>query len=77
VQPVPEFGDFVATRSTRLLQVAYLLTRDWALAEDLLQTALAKAWSAWRRIESDPEAYVRRILVTTYSSWWRRPWLHE
>jgi RNA polymerase sigma-70 factor (sigma-E family) len=77
VQPVPEFGDFVATRSTRLLRVAYLLTRDWALAEDLLQTALAKAWSAWRRIESDPEAYVRRILVTTYSSWWRRPWLHE
>lgn len=72
-----EFGEFVAARSTRLLRVAYLLTRDWALAEDLLQTALAKAWSAWTRIDADPEAYVRRILVTTYSSWWRRPWLHE
>jgi RNA polymerase sigma-70 factor (sigma-E family) len=77
VQPLPEFGEFVAARSPRLLRVAYLLTRDWALAEDLLQTSLAKAWSAWKRIETDPEAYVRRILVTTYSSWWRRPWLHE
>jgi RNA polymerase sigma-70 factor (sigma-E family) len=77
VASTSEFGDFVAARSSRLLRVAYLLTRDWALAEDLLQTALAKAWSSWRRIDTDPEAYVRRILVNTYSSWWRRPWLHE
>jgi RNA polymerase sigma-70 factor (sigma-E family) len=77
VQPDTEFGSFVAARSARLLRVAYLLTRDWALAEDLLQTALAKAWRAWGRIETDPEAYVRRILVTTYSSWWRQRWLHE
>jgi DNA-directed RNA polymerase specialized sigma24 family protein len=38
-----------------MLRVAYLLTRDWALAEDLLQTSLAKTWSVWRRIEGDPE----------------------
>ncbi|MFD1541086.1 sigma factor [Nonomuraea guangzhouensis] len=30
-----------------LLHTAYLLTRDWALAEDLVQTALLKAWVAW------------------------------
>ena len=77
MQSVPEFGEFVTTRSPRLLRVAYLLTRDWALAEDLLQTALVKAWSAWKRIETDPEAYVRRILVTTYCSWWRQAWRHE
>ena len=34
------FDEFVAARSTHLLRTAYLLTRDHALAEDLLQTAL-------------------------------------
>ena len=72
-----DFAEFVTARSARLLRVAYLLTRDWALAEDLLQSSLAKAWTAWRRIEGDPEPYVRRILVNTYTSWWRRRWHHE
>ncbi len=71
------FDDFVAARSASLLRTAYLLTRDHALAEDLLQTALAKAWFAWRRIEGEPEPYVRRILVNTYASWWRRKWRGE
>ncbi|WP_064741668.1 SigE family RNA polymerase sigma factor [Hamadaea tsunoensis] len=71
------FAEFVASRSARLLHLAYLLTRDWALAEDLLQTSLAKSWSAWRRVEGDPEPYVRRVLVNTYSRWWRQRWLHE
>jgi DNA-directed RNA polymerase specialized sigma24 family protein len=53
------FDGFVEARSGRLLRTAYLLTHDWGLAEDLLQTVLAKAWFAWGRIESDPEAYVR------------------
>lgn len=72
-----DFDDFVAARSPALLRTAYLLTRDHALAEDLLQTALTKAWFAWRRIDGHPEAYVRRILVTTYASWWRRRWNGE
>jgi RNA polymerase sigma-70 factor (sigma-E family) len=71
------FDDFVATRSTRLLRTAYLLTHDRALAEDLVQTSLAKAWFSWGRIEGRPEAYVRRIMVNTYSSWWRRRWNGE
>lgn len=71
------FADFVTTRSARLLRTAYLLTHDWALGEDLLQTSLVKAWSAWKRIDADPEPYVRRILVNTYSSWWRRRWRSE
>jgi RNA polymerase sigma-70 factor (sigma-E family) len=73
----PDFDDFVAARSTRLLRTAYLLTRDRGQAEDLLQTALSKAWFAWGRIDADPEPYVRRILVTTYASWWRRKWNGE
>jgi len=73
----PSFEDFVAARSAALLRTAYLLTRDHGLAEDLLQTALTKAYLAWRRIEGDPEPYVRRIVVNTYASWWRRRWNGE
>lgn len=70
------FDAFVAARSQTLLRTAYLLTRDHALAEDLVQTALAKAWFHWSRIDN-PEPYVRRIVVTTYASWWRRRWNGE
>lgn len=72
-----EFDPFVVARSQALLRTAYLLVRDEALAEDLLQTALTKAWFAWGRIEGDPERYVRRILVNTANSWWRRRWHRE
>ena len=72
-----DFDDFVAARSSTLLRTAYLLTRDHALAEDLLQTALTKAWFSWSRIEDRPEPYVRKILVNTFASWWRRKWNGE
>ena len=72
-----DFDGFVATRSTRLLRTAYLLTRDHSRAEDLLQTALAKAWLSWRRIHTDPEGYVRKIMVNTYATCWRRRWNDE
>lgn len=71
------FDEFVAARSGALLRTAYLLTRDHALAEDLLQTALTKAWFSWGRIDGNHESYVRKILVNTYSSWWRRKWNGE
>jgi RNA polymerase sigma-70 factor (sigma-E family) len=71
-----EFDDFVLARSQALTRSAYLLVGDAGLAEDLVQTALTKAWFAWRRIQ-DPEAYVRRIMVTTATSWWRRPRTRE
>jgi RNA polymerase sigma-70 factor (sigma-E family) len=71
------FDEFVAGRSASLLRTAYLLTQDPHLAEDLVQTALAKAWFARRRIAGDPEPYVRRILVNEFSSGWRRKWRGE
>jgi RNA polymerase sigma-70 factor (sigma-E family) len=78
VTSAESFDAFVLARSRGLLRTAYLLTQDVALAEDLVQTALAKAWFAWGRIEGgDPEPYVRRILVNTYASWWRRRWNGE
>jgi RNA polymerase sigma-70 factor (sigma-E family) len=72
-----DFDAFVAARSGRLLGTAVLLTQDRALAEDLLQTALAKAWFAWSRVNRDPEPYVRKIMANTYVSWWRRRWNGE
>ena len=71
------YDEFVAARSPRLLRVAYLLTRDWGEAEDLLQTALMKAWFAWARLDDAPEAYVRKIIATTFISWRRRLWIRE
>jgi RNA polymerase sigma-70 factor (sigma-E family) len=72
------FDEFVAVRGQALQRTAYLLTGDWALAEDLLQTALARAYPRWDRIlRDDPEAYVRRTIVNTWSSWWRRKWRGE
>lgn len=71
-----EFDEFVVARSQALFRTAYLLVQDAGLAEDLVQTALTKAWFAWQRIE-DPEAYVRRVMATTATSWWRRRWVRE
>jgi RNA polymerase sigma-70 factor (sigma-E family) len=72
-----EFDEFVATRSGRMQRAAYLLTHNWATAEDLVQTAMAKAWFAWPRLTTDPEAYVRKIMFHTYIMWWRRRWNRE
>jgi RNA polymerase sigma-70 factor (sigma-E family) len=73
----PAFDDFVVARSPHLLRVAYLLTHDWQAAEDLLQGALTRAWSAWSRIDGGPEPYVRRVLVNSYISSRRRRWRDE
>jgi len=73
------FDRMVDDSSPRLLRSAYLLTGDWALAEDLLQTALVKTWFHWRSVrnaEAAP-AYVRRTMVRIYASWWRRRWRGE
>jgi RNA polymerase sigma-70 factor (sigma-E family) len=77
--PVREsFSEFVRARGPALHRTAFLLTGDWALAEDLLQTALAKSYPRWERIEAaDPEAYVRAAVANTYATWWRRRWRGE
>ncbi|MFF8957801.1 SigE family RNA polymerase sigma factor [Streptomyces sp. NPDC014894] len=73
-----DFEAFVAARGPRLLRMAWLLTGDAHLAEDLLQTVLAKVWPKWRKIAEDhPEAYIRKALVHTHASWWRRRWRGE
>jgi RNA polymerase sigma-70 factor (sigma-E family) len=74
-----EFAEFVTRWSPALLRVAFLLTSDRGEAEDLLQTALLKTSRHWGRL-SDREAayaYVRRVIVTTHTSWRRRRRVHE
>ena len=77
--PPDDFSDFVAARSATLLRAAWLLTGDAGRAEDLLQTALAEVWPRWRKVVAggSPEAYVRRVLFTTFLSWRRRRWRFE
>ncbi|MFJ7996868.1 SigE family RNA polymerase sigma factor [Streptomyces sp. NPDC096310] len=73
-----DFEAFVTARGPRLLRVAWLLTGDAHLAEDLLQSALAKVWPKWSRIAGEqPEAYVRKAMIHLHASWWRRRWRGE
>ena len=75
---MPSVEDFIAANSRMLLRSAWLLTGDWASAEDLVQVALLKSWQRWESIEADaPEVYVRRVLVNTFLSWRRRRWNGE
>jgi RNA polymerase sigma-70 factor (sigma-E family) len=69
-----DFREFVRSRRRALLRSAYLLTGNLADAEDLVQSALAKTFQAWNRIEDRKalDGYVRRAIVNTHISWWRR-----
>jgi RNA polymerase sigma-70 factor (sigma-E family) len=73
------FRDYVLTRSTALLRMAIMLTGNRADAEDLLQAALVKTYRSWSKINDRAalDAYVRRAMVNTHISWWRRRRLEE
>jgi RNA polymerase sigma-70 factor (sigma-E family) len=79
VEQAERFSAFVVEHEKRLLRIAYLLTGDAGHAEDLLQTALAKTYRHWPRVEADGQAvaYVRRVMVNTHISWRRRLAAHE
>lgn len=78
-RPPDGFTEFVAARWTALFRAAWLLTGDSGKAEDLVQTVLVRAWPRWSTIAAggSPEAYLRRMMLTTYLSWWRRRWRYE
>jgi RNA polymerase sigma-70 factor (sigma-E family) len=80
VSEEPEgFAQFVEARERALQRTAWLLTGDRALAEDLVQTSLVRAWPKWERINrrDDPEVYVRRIMINTWATWAKRKWRGE
>jgi RNA polymerase sigma-70 factor (sigma-E family) len=60
-----EFAAFVAAATPRLRRTAYLMCRDWHLAQDLTQLTLAKMYASWGRIwrTANLEAYSRRVLM--------------
>jgi DNA-directed RNA polymerase specialized sigma24 family protein len=68
------FEEFVAGHGQSLVRLAFVLSGDRHLAEDLTQTALADAYRHWRTVQAvnSPEAYVRRMLVNAHLSWRRR-----
>ncbi|HET7689952.1 MAG TPA: SigE family RNA polymerase sigma factor [Nocardioidaceae bacterium] len=71
-----EFAAYMAARQPSLLRTAYLLTGDQHTAEDLVQTALAKLYLSWDKVQRREliDGYVRRILVNENNSLWRRSW---
>ncbi|MCW2859514.1 MAG: putative polymerase ECF-subfamily sigma factor [Actinoallomurus sp.] len=72
-----EFSDFVGASRVNLLRAACMLTAgDRFLAEDVVQTALAKVYVAWPRIRerASTEAYARRAIVSAFLDETRRPW---
>ncbi|WBO65245.1 SigE family RNA polymerase sigma factor [Streptomyces camelliae] len=70
----PSFASYVRARQPVLLRTARSLTANPSDAEDLLQTALAKTYVAWDRIEDQRalDGYVRRALLNTRTSQWRK-----
>ncbi len=59
-----EFDEFAVAAWPRLLRSSYLLCGDHHLAEDLVQTALARTYARWKHVRRDDAlAYARRVLV--------------
>src|SRR3954466_13670188 len=72
-----EFSDFVGASRVSLLRTACMLTAgDRYLAEDVVQTALARVYVAWPRIRerAGTEAYTRRAVISAFLDETRRPW---
>ena len=69
-----DFSDYVTSNGRALERYAFVLSGDRQRAQDLVQTALLKACRHWRRVTvmPFPDAYVRRIITTSYLDWRRR-----
>jgi len=60
-----EFTAFVESAAARLRRSAYLMCRDWHLAQDLTQHTFTKMYASWDRIRTGTnlEGYSRRVLM--------------
>lgn len=74
-----EFSEFMQGRWAQLVRLGYGLTGDLQLAEDLAQTAFARAYASWSRVRKadDPDAYVRRIVVNANRDRFRKTRVSE
>ena len=73
------FSAFVAARYPAMVRTAYLLTGDRGHAEDLVQAALLRTFTAWSRLDApdNAEAYTRTTMVRLASRARRRLWRGE
>ena len=64
------FTEFASVATPRLFRSALLLCGDYHLAEDLVQTTLAKLYVAWPSVEraDSADAYARGTLTKTFLS---------
>ena len=71
-----DFSAYMNARQPGLLRTAYLLTGDRHTSEDLVQSAFAKLYLSWDKVQQRDslDGYVRRILVNEHNSLWRRSW---
>jgi RNA polymerase sigma-70 factor (sigma-E family) len=70
-----DFATFVRMRMPALLRFGHALTGNRHDALDLVQSALERTGVRWRTVQrrgDDPEAYVRRTMVNTWVSRWRK-----
>jgi RNA polymerase sigma-70 factor (sigma-E family) len=69
-----EFSEFMHARWHQLVRLGFGLTGDRQAAEDLAQTAFARAYASWPRVRKadDPDAYVRRIVVNANRNRFRK-----
>lgn len=70
------FDDWVQNVAPRLHRAAFLLTGDWATAQDLVQHACAATWPRFEDLDH-PEAFARTVMARSAASWWRRRWRGE
>jgi RNA polymerase sigma-70 factor (sigma-E family) len=63
-----DFTEYAEARVVRLRQRAYLLCRDWHLAQDLTQITLAKLYASWSRaVRADNlDAYTTKIMMRVF-----------
>lgn len=68
------FADFVRANSASLFRAAYLMTGDYQLAEDLLQSTLVRLYQRWPRVAGmeSPGGYAYKVLLSQAGSWWRK-----
>lgn len=75
-----DYAAFVHAAWPSLYRTAYLMLGDHGLAEDLVQTALAKTYARWRQVRELDAAhgYARTTMLNTAASWFRRrSWRNE
>jgi len=74
-----DFSAFVESRWGRLVRSAVFLGCSSSEAEDIVQSALVRCLVHWPKVRDadDPDAYVHRVVINTFTSARRRRWIRE